>query len=151
MASYLLDTNDLVYRINAADPWHEATVTAIITLRRRRQPLYLTPQVLIEFRRVCTRRAGEGGLGMTPAEATRARELVERLFGVLPENSAIYPAWKELVDAAGVQGKQVHDARLVAVCHASNISHILTVNVGDFVRYQNIGLGISVVHPKDVL
>ncbi len=44
MASYLLDTNDLVYRINAADPWHEATVTAISTLRRRRQPLCLTPK-----------------------------------------------------------------------------------------------------------
>lgn len=150
MASYLLDTNDLVYRINAGDPWHGPTVAALSALRRRKQPLWLAPQILIEFRRVCTRRAGEGGLGMTPEEATRARTLAERLFGVLPETPAIYPAWKALVDAAQVQGKQVHDARLVVVCHAAGISHVLTVNVADFQRYQNIGPGITVVHPQDV-
>lgn len=151
MASWLLDTNDLAYRANAGDPWHGPTIKAITTLKKRNQPLWLTPQVLIEFRRVCTRKAGEGGLGMMPEEATHARILAERLFGTLPETPAIYPAWKALVDAAGVQGKQVHDARLVAVCHAANISHILTVNVSDFQRYANIGPGIAAVHPKDIV
>ena len=40
-----------------------------------------------------------------------------------------YPAWKALVNALGVIGKQVHDARLVAVCHVHAVTHLLTFNV----------------------
>jgi hypothetical protein len=43
----------------------------------------------------------------------------EATFTLLAETAAIYPAWKALVAAAAVQGKQVHDARLVAVCQVS--------------------------------
>ena len=36
--------------------------------------------------------------------------------------------------ALGVVGKQVHDARLVAVCHVYGVSHLLTFNVTHFAR-----------------
>jgi hypothetical protein len=41
---------------------------------------------------------------------------------------------------------QVHDARLVAAMEVQGISHILTFNVTDFVRYPDI----TVVHPQDL-
>jgi predicted nucleic acid-binding protein len=72
------------------------------------------------------------------------------VFRLLPETPDIYPAWKALVHAAGVIGKQVHDARLVAVCHVYGIIHVLTFNVRHFNRFASIGPGILVVNPADV-
>jgi predicted nucleic acid-binding protein len=42
----------------------------------------------------------------------------------------------------------VHDARLVAVMRTHGVTHILTFNVSDFVRYQS--MGIVPVHPSSV-
>lgn len=73
MASYLLDTNILVARVNAGDPHNGDVIRALSDLAARRQILRLTPQVLIEFHRICARPAGEGGLGMAHEEAVRER------------------------------------------------------------------------------
>jgi hypothetical protein len=40
----------------------------------------------------------------------------------------------------------VHDARLVAVMRVHSLTHILTFNTTDFIRYP----AITVVHPRDV-
>ena len=53
---------------------------------------------------------------------------------VLADTPDIYPAWKTIVSALSVIGKQVHDARLVAVCHVDRIAHVLTFNVSHFIR-----------------
>jgi len=44
---------------------------------------------------------------------------------LVAETPDIDPAWKALVGALGVIGKQVHDARLVAVCHVHGVTHLL--------------------------
>jgi predicted nucleic acid-binding protein len=54
------------------------------------------------------------------------------------------------VGALGVIGKQVYDARLVAICHVYGISHLLTFNVSHFTRLAKIGPGIVVVEPANV-
>jgi hypothetical protein len=54
------------------------------------------------------------------------------------------------VGALGVVGKQVHDARLVAVCHAHGVSHLLTFNVGHFTRLAAFGPGLVVLDPATV-
>ena len=74
----------------------------------------------------------------------------EATFSLLAETPAIYPAWKALVGATGVIGKQVHDAWLVAVCHAYGVSHLLTFNVAHFARLAGIGPGVVVVDPASV-
>lgn len=71
----------------------------------------------------------------------------ETKFPLLLETPDIYPAWKLLVEAAGVVGKQVHDARLVAVCHVYGITHILTFNVNHFKRLAGFMPGVIVVDP----
>ena len=62
----------------------------------------------------------------------------------------IYPAWKALVSALGVIGKQVHDARLVAICHVHAVTHVLTFNVAHFVRLAGFGPAVVVVDPATV-
>ena len=46
--------------------------------------------------------------------------------------------WRKLIVAHSVKGKQVHDARLVALMKTNGIAHILTLNGGDFTRYPGI-------------
>lgn len=52
--------------------------------------------------------------------------------------------------ATGVVGKQVHDARLVAICHVYGITHVLTFNVQHFARFAGYGPGLIVVDPSSV-
>jgi len=68
----------------------------------------------------------------------------------LPETPDIFLAWKALVQVAGVTGKQVHDARLVAICQVYGVTHILTFNVRHFTRLVSFAPGISVVDPLNV-
>jgi hypothetical protein len=55
--------------------------------------------------------------------------------------------WKSIVNSLGVIGKQVHDARLLAMCHVHGVSHVLTFNVGHFTRMAHFGPGIIVADP----
>ena len=89
---------------------------------------------------MATRPADKNGLGLEPADADRLLRLVERLFPVLLDVPAVYPQWRQIVVAFGVSGVQVHDARLVAAMRVHSVTHILTFNVIDFVRYASLGI-----------
>jgi hypothetical protein len=81
-----------------------------------------------------------------PREADERAQRVERAFVLLPDNELIHPEWRRLVLGHAVSGAQVHDARLVAAMHVHGVTHVLTLNVRDFMRYP----GITVVHPQTV-
>lgn len=148
--AYLLDTNVLVRLANAADLRYAIADRAVMELHRRGEVLYLTPQVLIEFRNVATRPLPRNGLGLSTVDAEMQSVGFETRFPLLAETPDIYPAWKTLVGALAVIGKQVHDARLIAVCHVHALTHLLTFNVSDFARLAGFGPGIAVVDPASV-
>lgn len=148
--AYLLDTNVLARLANAADPHYAVTARAVRKLHRRGEVLYITPQILIEFRNLATRPMTVNGLGLSAAEAEIKGAVFEARFPMLPEIPDIYPAWKALVGALGVIGKQVHDARLVAVCHVHKVKHLLTFNISHFLRMASFGPGLTVVDPGSV-
>jgi hypothetical protein len=50
----------------------------------------------------------------------------------------------------GVIGKQVHDARLVAVCHVHKMTHLLTFNTAHFAALAAFGPGVAIVDPATV-
>ena len=87
---------------------------------------------------------------MSIADAEQKSAVFEATFPLLAETPDIYPARKALVTSLGVIGKQVHDARLVAVCHVRSVTHLLTFNVGHFTRFAGFGPGIVVVDPANV-
>ncbi len=74
----------------------------------------------------------------------------ESVFTLCEEGPDIYRAWKALVRAAGVIGKQVHDARLAAVCQVAGITHILTFNVRHFLRFVPLIPGLTIIDPANV-
>jgi predicted nucleic acid-binding protein len=148
--AYLLDTNVLVRLSNVTDPSHAVAKAAIAELHRRSEMLHVTPQVLIEFRNVATRPVFNNGLGLQPAKVETESTAHEAAFLLLPDTPDIFAAWKAIVTTLGIIGKQVHDARLVAVCHVHAISHLLTFNTSDFAGMTSFGPGIVVVDPATV-
>jgi predicted nucleic acid-binding protein len=146
----LVDTSVLGRLANRADTAHPVAVAAIAELHRRGEVLHVTPQNLIEFRNFATRPAAANRLGLPAATAEGLAANFEAAFALLAETPDIYPAWKALVGALGVIGKQVHDARLVAVCHAHRVSHLLTFNVAHFTRLTGFGPAVVVVDPASV-
>jgi predicted nucleic acid-binding protein len=148
--AYLLDTTILARLANATDVNHSVAVRAVLELHRRGEVLHSTPQVLVEFRNVATRPLAVNGLGLSIVDAQTQATTFEARFPLLEETPAIYPAWKALVGALGVIGKQVHDARLVAVSHVYGITHLLTFNLSHFARLAGFGPRIVVVDPASV-
>ena len=147
---YLLDTNILIRLTNADDQQHKVTFHAIQTLQAQGDLLTITPQVLVEFRAVATRPIAANGLGRSVQETEAKATAYATIFPLLEETPAIFPAWKSIVGTLGVMGKQVHDARLVAVCHAHGVTHLLTFNGAHFTRLARVGPGLIVVDPANV-
>lgn len=146
----LVDTSVLGRLANRADANHAVAQAAVAELHRRGEVLHITAQNLVEFWNFATRPVSANGLGLTPATAAGLAAAFESAFPLLDETPAIYPAWRVLVDALGVVGKQVHDARLVAVCHVHGVSHLLTFNVGHFIRLATAPPGVVVLDPATV-
>jgi predicted nucleic acid-binding protein len=115
--AYLIDTSVLARLANKADAHHAVAACAVLELHRRGETLLVTPQVLVEFRNVATRPVAVNGLGLSTVDAEAQAATFEARFPLLAETPDVFPAWKALVGALNVIGRQVHDARLVAVCH----------------------------------
>ncbi|MEX0715548.1 MAG: PIN domain-containing protein [Planctomycetaceae bacterium] len=148
--AFLIDSSVLGRLANAGDARHALAVAAVLELHRQGETIHLTSQVLIEFRNFATRPVIVNGLGASAGEAEAHSRAFEARFPLLDETSAIYPAWKSLVEGLGVIGKQVHDARLVAVCHVHSVTHLLTFNTAHFNRLAAFAPGVAVVDPASV-
>jgi predicted nucleic acid-binding protein len=143
----LTDTGILLRLVNPADPLHATIDAAVSALRSRGDKLAFTLQNAAEFWNVCTRPAtARGGLGLDGAETERRLRLVEAGFSLLVDPPTGYALWRQLVVAHSVRGKQVHDARLVALMQAHGITHVLTLNGGDFTRYP----GVVAIDPASI-
>src|SRR5689334_25114683 len=146
----LIDTSVLGRLANRADVSHAVATAAIAELHRRGEGLHVTAQNLVELRNFATRPVSANGLGLAATAAEGLAATFEAAFPLLGETPDIYPIWKALVGALGVVGKQVHDARLVAVCHVHGVAHLLTFNVAHFTRMAGFGPGVAVIHPASV-
>ena len=136
--SVLVDTNILLRSIDPQHPMNMNANHALKTLRERGERLCIVPQNLIEFWSVYTRPLERNGLGGTPEEVESEIVQLKTFFALLLDTPAIYPIWERLVKTYAVRGVNVHDARLVAAMSVHGLTHILTFNDRDFVRYAEI-------------
>jgi len=135
----LIDSNILLRFVQPHHPHCALVERAVGVLRTRGESLHVAAQNFIEFWAVATRpQMNANGLGMTPEMANRELGVLKRLFSLLPEPAEVFETWEQLVIAYRVSGKNTHDARLVAVMKAHGIGTILTLNVQDFARYNEI-------------
>jgi len=144
--AHLIDSNILLRIARRGDPDHVIVDAALGKLLGDGAVLYYTLQNIAEFWNVATRPADRNGFGLTPADADREVRVIEKGMVLLPDREAVYHEWRQLVVAQAVSGVQVHDARLVAAMRVYGVTHILTLNPGDFARYSDI----VAVHPSSL-
>ena len=142
--AHLIDTNIVARVAKRDDPQHALVVSAIDRLIADGSDLCYVPQNIVELWNVLTRPKAVNGFGLTAAEADVEVSLLEGQFTLLPDNERIHGVWRRLVVDHGVSGKQVHDAHLVAAMIAHGITHLLTLDTGDFLRFPEI----TAVHPR---
>lgn len=143
----LIDTSILVRLRDRDSPARATCERCIRQLRYQADELYLCTQVLIEFWSVATRPINTNGLGMSSEQAFQDCRRFLVLADLLPEPEDILDRWLDIVRRYEVRGKQVHDARLVALASAYGIPQILTLNPQDFARYNEV----TAILPEDVL
>ena len=131
----LVDTNVLLRSAETGHAHFQLSVDAIDFLRSHGHDLVLVPQILYEYWSVATRPLANNGFGLSPAEATVELSMLRRLFRLLQDERGIYSMWQTLVVQHAVRGKQAHDARLAAAAQRHLITHVLTFNTTDFLRY----------------
>jgi predicted nucleic acid-binding protein len=137
-SEYLIDTNILLRLSRQSDPHHHVVRTALDVLNRQGVELYFSLQNVAEFWNVCTRPVEENGYGLPIDEAKQRIEFIECTVTLLPDNDQVYSFWRQLVFANRVRGVQVHDAHLAALMEVYGVTHILTLNQPDFVRYSHV-------------
>jgi predicted nucleic acid-binding protein len=146
MSDYLLDTNLLLRFCDTASPQHKVAINAVALLLKRGEQVFLTAQNLVEFWAVATRPKSANGFDWTAKQTDEEIDRLLSLFLFLEDSPAVFTHWRGLVSQYGVSGKQVHDARLVAVMLAHGISQLVTFNTSDFVRYANL----TVIEPDSI-
>ena len=146
-AAWLLDTNILLRMSKSDDAHHEAIRDALRILVERDARICFTSQILGEFWNASTRPRDQNGFGLSIAEADRIARVIERNFELLPDSRAVHDRWRQLLLTHGVKGVQVHDARLAATMYVHGVTQLLTVNVRDFQRFEEL----NAIHPADVI
>ncbi|MCC9604851.1 PIN domain-containing protein [Blastopirellula sp. JC732] len=142
----LVDTSILV-RTSQPDAVHFASaVDAVMRLFQSDSEPCIVPQVVYEYWVVATRPAAQNGLNLSVEETTRELDRLSEFFHLLRDERAIFEQWQQLVERYQVQGKNAHDARLVAAMLRHGVKHLLTLNPKDFQRYSEI-----VVYSPDTL
>ena len=145
---YLLDTGILLRMVNREAAMHDQIRRAVRHLKANEHVVVTTFQNISEFWNVCTRPVeARGGLGLTLDETRRRLRTIERITAVLPDSVETYARWRGLVLAHAVKGTQVHDAKLVAMMLVHQLTHLLTLNPGDFTRYP----GITALTPEQAI
>jgi predicted nucleic acid-binding protein len=148
--SYLLDTGILLRLVDDKDPQHSLIRLAVRELVRRGEDLVITTQNIAEFCNVVTRPVADNGLGLPTALAIDLlTRHIEPICAVLHEQDTITSEFKRVLAQYTVTGKQVHDARLVAMMLTWRVENVLTLNERNFHRFAPEG--ITVVSPAAVL
>ncbi len=123
--TYLVDTNVMWRRFDLTDARQPLIKTALDRLILQGETPCITAQNLIEHQSLATRPLNVNGLGLTRHEANEKAREMEALFAFLVDTPNIYSHWRALMQTYEVSGRQVHDARLVAVMLAHGVTHCL--------------------------
>jgi predicted nucleic acid-binding protein len=136
--------------VDKDDPQYTTVRGAVRVLIARGEGLFLSTQNFAEYCNVATRPIKNNGLGLPPQEAIALFERdIESICGTIAEVSAVYLELKRLITQYAITGKQVHDARLVAMMVTWQIENILTLNDRHFRRFEPEG--IVVVTPASLI
>jgi len=129
-----VDTNVLVFASFPGAPLHAAARARLTELDANGAVLWTSRQVLREFLSVTTR----PGIVVPPPTSAALSQSVcqfEGAFQIADEDAGVTAHLLDLLRSRTIQGKQVHDANIVATMRRYGIQWLLTHNTSDFTRY----------------
>ncbi len=133
-SAVFIDTNILIYSSFWSAPLHAEARRRLEELESSGAILWTSRQVLREFLAVATRPGT-----VTPSPAPDAlSELIgrfESVFRIADDDASVTTLLIGLLESLKIQGKQIHDANIVATMKRHRIPRLLTHNVADFARY----------------
>jgi predicted nucleic acid-binding protein len=133
-SAVFVDTNILVYASFPGTPLHAAARTQLSELESQGAVFWTSRQVLREFLAVTTR----PGTVLPPPMLSVLLQVVQQFeaaFKVADEDATITALLLDLLKSRTIQGKQIHDANIVATMLRYRIPLLLTHNTSDFARY----------------
>jgi predicted nucleic acid-binding protein len=142
----LLDANILLRLGDPTSASHAVAVAAVLALHGNGDSLHINPQSLYEFWVVATRPLSQNGLGLSVAESLAELTHLRTTFDFLDDSPNLFTEWVAVLSTVACQGKVAHDARYIAAMRTHGITHLLTFNGSDFVRFP----GITILDPNKV-
>jgi predicted nucleic acid-binding protein len=135
-----VDTNILVHASVANSSKSPVCNAFLQSQTKLGTELYISGQVIREYIRCMT--SPNAGL---PREVAlkQIREYAGKMK-VLAEDAPVHAHLLRLAHNFNVNGKQIHDANIVATMLGYNITRLCTENVKDFLRYGSL---ISLINP----
>ena len=134
-SAVFLDTNILVYSSFPGAPFYDAARARLTALESGGVLFWTSRQVLREFL-ASTTRPGAVVPPPTLDALTQAVRQFETELEIADEDAAVTEILLDLLKSVTVQGKQIHDANIVATMRRHEIPLLLTHNTADLARYR---------------
>jgi predicted nucleic acid-binding protein len=133
-SAVFIDTNILVYASFPGSPFHHAARSRLSQIESDGVVFWTSRQVLREFLSATTR---PGAFIPPPAVNVllQAVRQFEAQFEIADEDSAVTVHLLDLLKSRTVNGRQIHDANIVATMRRYGIPALLTHNTADFEKY----------------
>jgi predicted nucleic acid-binding protein len=142
-----IDSNVLVFATARSSPLHARALSLIQGLHRSQTQLWISRQVIREYLVVMTRpQLGLGGMVFSRL-LDDIRDF-PTVFRIADETNDVTAKLLTLIAEHRVQGKQIHDANIVATMLARGVTHLLTDNVADFKRFSGTITVLPVRHAE---
>lgn len=135
----LLDTNVLVYAMDAAAPQHIPSRSILELAHSLDAGMCVVPQSLAEFYSLVTN-PKRVATPLSPADALSAVESIAAFPGlkILPVPFDVVLRWIELCRSHPVKGARIYDLQIVAVMLANGVKRICTYDEADFAPFTEI-------------
>jgi toxin-antitoxin system PIN domain toxin len=135
-----VDTNILVYAHRKDSPWHEAARLGVAGLAERKGVWAIPWPCLHEFFAIVT----HPRIFATPTPLEAARDQVDAWLeapglALLAETPGYWQKLRSLLQSGRVQGPQVHDARIAALCLHHGVARLWTAD-RDFSRFPELAV-----------
>jgi predicted nucleic acid-binding protein len=133
-STVFIDTNILIYSSFPGTPFYDAARVRLSGLESDGMLFWTSRQVLREFLASTTR---PGAIVPPPTfdALIQAVRQFEAEFEIADEDAAVTAVLLDLLKSRKVQGKQIHDANIVATMRRHGIPSLLTHNTADFAKY----------------
>lgn len=143
---YLLDTNILVRIAQPGHPLNQEARQCVRTLLRKKQQIFIVPQIIFEFWVVATRPATSNGLGLSIENTRRKIKSAEAFFQIALDTQTFYGEWTRLVETHRVSGVLAHDVHIVAAMRIHGIENLVSFNRDDFARFHSSEINVFTPH-----